>query len=137
MMRMRWFTLAALGAIVLLAAGAFAAEEIKELEVGKKAPAFKLRGVDEKQYALADAIEKNKAVVVVFTCNACPVAVAYQDRLIAIQKDYKDKGVQVIAINPNDPKIVPGDSSTSPTSTMRRRRSPAGTAPWPRRTSSS
>jgi len=82
----------------------------KELEVGKKGPTFTLPGVDGKKYALEDLLKKHKAVVVTFTCNHCPVAIAYQDRLIALQKDYKDKGVIVAAINSNDEQIAAGDS---------------------------
>ena len=51
-----------------------------------------------------------KGFVVVFTCNHCPYAKAYQDRLIEIDKQYKKKGYPVIAVNPNDPEVEPGDS---------------------------
>lgn len=98
---------------VLAAGSAFAqsgAEKPKEIEIGKKAPLFKLKGVDGKEYALADQLKKNKAVVVTFTCNTCPVAKAYEDRLIALQKEFKDHKVQIIAINSNSPKVQPGDS---------------------------
>lgn len=93
----------------LVATGAQAAEP-KEVEIGKKAPEFKLKGVDGKEYALADQLKKNKAVVVTFTCNHCPVAVAYQDRLIALQKEFKDQKIQLIAINSNSPDVQPQDS---------------------------
>lgn len=79
-------------------------------EIGQKAPGFSsLVGVDGKEHGLADYAEA-KAVVVVFTCNHCPVAKAYEDRLIALQGDYQAKGVQVVAINSNSPKKVPQDS---------------------------
>jgi peroxiredoxin len=96
--------------VLLAATSALAAP--KQLEIGTKAPEFKLPGVDGKELSLKQLFEekKKKAVVVAFTCNHCPVAIAYQDRLIALQKAYKDKGVQVVAINPNSTKIVPGDS---------------------------
>jgi peroxiredoxin len=69
--------------------------------VGDPAPNFAdLDGVDDKKHSL-DEFKDAKAVAVVFTCNKCPVAVAYEDRLIAFQKDYADKGVQVVAINVN------------------------------------
>lgn len=72
-----------------------------DLEIGAKAPGFKATGVDGKEYSL----EKNKgakATVVVFTCNNCPVAVAYEDRFIDFQKKYQDsKDVKFIAINVN------------------------------------
>ena len=86
----------------------FAAEEAKEkaLEVGDKAPAWKdLEGTDGKKHSLAD-LEDAKAVAVAFTCNSCPVAKAYEDRLIALTKAYKDKGLHVVAINVNN---VPAD----------------------------
>lgn len=77
--------------------------------VGDKASDFSLKNVDGSEISLSDYSEA-KGFVVVFTCNHCPFAVAYQDRLIAIDKKYKKKGYPVIAINPNDPDIVPGDS---------------------------
>ena len=71
-------------------------------DVGDPAPAFEgLIGVDDRQHSLKDYADV-KAVVVAFICNHCPVAVAYQDRLIALQKDYADKGVQLVAINVNN-----------------------------------
>ncbi len=77
-----------------------------KLKIGDKAPDFKdLPGVDGKKHSLADYADA-KIVVVVFTCNHCPVAVAYEDRIIQLQKDYKDKGVQVVAINVNN---IPDD----------------------------
>lgn len=77
------------------------AAESKVAKVGDKAPAWKdLDGTDGKKHSLKD-LEKAKAVAVVFTCNSCPVAQAYEDRLIKLTNDYKDKGVAVIAINVN------------------------------------
>lgn len=77
------------------------ATEEKELKVGDQAPAWKdLAGTDDKQHSLKD-LEKAKAVAVVFTCNTCPVAQAYEDRLNKLAADYKDKGVAVVAINVN------------------------------------
>lgn len=82
---------------VALVAPAFAAE----LEIGAKAPEFKgLPGVDGKEYSL-DAMKDAKAIVVCFTCNQCPVAVAYEDRFVEFQKKYADKGVKFVAINAN------------------------------------
>lgn len=72
-----------------------------ELKIGEAAPTFSaLPGTDDKEHALKD-YETAKAVVLVFTCNHCPVAQAYQDRLIKLQKDYEDKKVQVVAVNVN------------------------------------
>lgn len=87
----------ALGLCVLTSCAV--AEEIK---VGTKAPDWSgIIGIDDKEHAMAD-YAKAKLVVLVFTCNHCPVAVAYEDRLVALQKDYKDKGVQVVAVNVNN-----------------------------------
>ena len=73
-----------------------------ELKVGDKAPAWKnLKGTDDKEHSLGD-VKKAKAVVVAFTCNHCPVAVAYEDRFIEFTKKYKDKGVAFVAINVNN-----------------------------------
>lgn len=68
---------------------------------GDKAPEFKgLVGTDGKEYSLAD-MKDAKVVVVVFTCNKCPVAIDYEDRFIEFTKKYKDKGVAFVAINCN------------------------------------
>jgi peroxiredoxin len=78
-----------------------------ELKIGDAAPDWTgIIGVDGEKHSLSD-FKGAKAAVVVFTCNHCPVAQAYQDRLIALQKDYKNKGVQVIAINVNN---IPEDN---------------------------
>jgi peroxiredoxin len=78
-------------------------------KVGDKASDFKLKNVDGKMVALAD-YKQAKGFVVIFTCNHCPYAIAYQDRIIEIDKKYKALGYPVIAINPNDVEIQPGDS---------------------------
>jgi peroxiredoxin len=82
-----------------------AAEEVKTLEIGEKAPDFKLPAVDGKTHSLKDFAKAN-ILVVVFTCNHCPTAQAYEDRIKKIADDYRDKGVALIAISPNDPKAV-------------------------------
>lgn len=76
--------------------------EAAKLKIGDPAPSFSaLIGVDDKKHSLSD-YKDAKIIVLIFTCNHCPVAVAYEDRIIALQKDYKDKGVQVIAVNVNN-----------------------------------
>ena len=76
-----------------------AAQYNKVIDIGDKAPAFaNLQGVDDKEYGL-DQFKKAKAIVLVFTCNHCPVAQAYEDRLIALQDEYGDKGAQVLAVS--------------------------------------
>jgi peroxiredoxin len=82
----------------------------KGLALGTPAPPFSgLEGVDGERYGLGD-FEDAKALVIVFTCNHCPVAEAYEDRLVAIDRDYRPKGVRIVAINPNDAEQYPGDS---------------------------
>ena len=70
--------------------------------IGAAAPDFSgIVGIDDKPHGLAD-FKDAKLVVLVFTCNHCPVAQAYEDRLVALQKDYRPKGVQVVAVNVNN-----------------------------------
>jgi peroxiredoxin len=72
------------------------------VELGDPGPAWKgLIGVDDKQHSLAD-LKKAKAVVVCFTCNHCPIAKFYEDRLVRLARDYRDKGVALVAINVNN-----------------------------------
>ena len=78
-------------------------DEHKTLEIGAPAPNFNLKGVDGKMYNLA-SFAKSKVLVIIFTCNHCPTAQAYEDRIKILTKDYADKSVQVVAISPNDPK---------------------------------
>lgn len=75
------------------------------LPIGSPAPDFSLQGVDGKTYSLASFAEA-RILVVVFTCNHCPTAQAYEDRIIQLTSDYKDKGVDVVAIMPNDPTSI-------------------------------
>ncbi|MGH1334900.1 MAG: thioredoxin family protein [Aureispira sp.] len=70
---------------------------------------FSLKNVDGEMVAMGDNAEA-KGYVIVFTCNHCPYSIAYEDRLIELDKKYKALGYPVIAINPNDPTIVPEDS---------------------------
>jgi peroxiredoxin len=89
-------------ALCVLATSSLAAEFNKVVNVGDKAPAWAgATGIDGKQHGLSD-YKDAKVVVMVFTCNKCPVAIAYEDRLVALQKDYKAKGVQFVAVNVND-----------------------------------
>ena len=81
----------------------------KGMPLGTPAPAFSLPGVDGETRSL-DSFADAELLVVVFTCNHCPYAIACEDRLIAIQNDYRDKGVQLVAINPNDDEKYPDDS---------------------------
>ena len=78
-------------------------------KVGDKATDFKLKSVDNKMYSMAD-YKDAKGFIVVFTCNHCPFAVKYEDRIIDLAKKYKSKGYILLAINPNDPAAQPEDS---------------------------
>jgi peroxiredoxin len=78
-------------------------------KAGDKAEGFKLKNVDGKMVSLSD-YTKAKGFIVVFTCNHCPFAKAYEKRIMALDKKYVSKGYPVIAINPNDPADHPEDS---------------------------
>lgn len=77
--------------------------------VGDKADDFLLKNVDGNFVSLSDYTDV-KGFIVVFTCNHCPYAQMYEERIIALHNKYKPKGFPVIAINPNSPAIVPDDS---------------------------
>ena len=77
-------------------------------KVGDKATDFKLKSVDNKMYSMSD-YKDAKGFIVVFTCNHCPFAVKYEDRIIDLAKKYKSKGYILLAINPNDPAAQPED----------------------------
>lgn len=91
--------------VFILAGIASAAQKIETLEIGEKAPDFRLPGVDGRMYRLAD-FAKADVLAIVFTCNHCPTAQAYEGRIKKIAADYHDKGVALVAISPNDPKAV-------------------------------
>ncbi len=76
---------------------------------GDKATDFKLKSVDGKQYSMAN-YKDAKGFIVVFTCNTCPFAVKYEDRINDLAKKYKEKGYYLLAINPNDPAAQPDDT---------------------------
>jgi peroxiredoxin len=75
------------------------------LPLGSKAPDFNLPGVDGRNYKLAD-FDQAKIFAVVFTCNHCPTAQYYEERIRRLVSDYKDRGVALVAIMPNEPKSV-------------------------------
>ncbi len=79
------------------------------LSLGTTAPAFALTGVDEQQHTLSD-YASTPVLVVIFSCNHCPYVQAWEDRLVAIQADYGERGVQLVAINSNDAARYPADS---------------------------
>lgn len=75
------------------------------LEPGAKAIDFKLQGIDNKWYTLS-SFDEAKILVIVFSAPHCPTAQAYEERLISLQQNYKNKGVQLVMINPNSPDAV-------------------------------
>ncbi len=93
-------------AAALLSAGILCpAAQVETLEIGRAAPDFELMGVDGRVYRLADFGDA-KVLVIVFTCNHCPTAQAYEQRIKKLAADYKGKNVKLVAISPNDPRAV-------------------------------
>jgi thiol-disulfide isomerase/thioredoxin len=82
-----------------------AADAIPTLAIGAQAPDFSLPGIDGKTYTLK-SFSDAKILVIIFTCNHCPSAQAYEERMKKLVVDYQPKGVQLVAINPNNPKSV-------------------------------
>ena len=87
-----------------VAALAISSASLAAVEVGQKAPEFSGVSTEGKEISLDD-FKNAKAVVVAFTCNQCPVAVAYEDRFVEFTQQYKDKGVEFVAINVNPESI--------------------------------
>jgi thiol-disulfide isomerase/thioredoxin len=79
--------------------------EPKTLEIGKQAPDFSLKSVDDRIYTLKD-FKDARVLVVIFSCNHCPTAQAYQDRIISISNEYKAKGVECVLISSNSVKSL-------------------------------
>jgi peroxiredoxin len=79
------------------------------LQLGESARPFSLPGVDGKTYSL-EGFAGKPVLVVIFSCNHCPYVQAYEDRLIVLQRDYGNRGVQLVAINSNDDGHYPEDN---------------------------
>jgi peroxiredoxin len=97
-----------IAALVLILSASMAVADppgLTTLPIGAQAPSFSLPGVDGKTHTLKDFAEA-KVLVVIFTCNHCPTAQAYENRIARFHADYKDKGVAVVAISPNNPQAV-------------------------------
>ncbi len=103
---LRMFTMLLLGAIIL---GAATLVDKDGLEVGDTAPDFRLKNIDGKMLSLAD-FKTAKGFIINFTCNTCPVAKLYEERVVALQNKFEPLGYPVINIMPNDVSIKPGDS---------------------------
>jgi len=101
--------LAAISGFVVTNADDVAFLKGEGLAIGDTAPDFNLKNIDGKMISLA-SYEAAKGYIVIFTCNTCPYAVMYEDRIIDLHNKYAEQGYPVIAINPNDPSIKAGDS---------------------------
>lgn len=94
-----------LGFLALICSGISA----QGYQIGDAVSDFKLKNIDDNFVSLEDYNDA-KGFIIVFTCNHCPYAQAYQDRLIALDSKYKRKGYPVIAISPSNPELYPDDS---------------------------
>jgi peroxiredoxin len=92
--------------VLILAAVLVSAQGYKP---GDLAQDFRLKNVDGKMVSLADMPDA-RGFIVIFTCNHCPYAIAYQERIIDLDRKYKVQGYPVVAINPHDPAAEPRDS---------------------------
>lgn len=80
-----------------------------QVKPGDVAPAFSLTNVDDKTVTLSDYADQ-EGIILIFTCNPCPFAKAYEKRIIKLNDTYAEKGFPVVAINPNDEKLSPDDT---------------------------
>jgi len=100
------FILFVLNLLILSTTASFV--KVDGYKIGDVATDFSLPNVDGDMVSLSD-FKDAKGFIVIFTCNTCPYSVAYEDRIIALDKKYKSRGYPVIAINPNDPAAIEGD----------------------------
>ena len=106
MSRCSQYILATVAAILFMTGLSWSASErVETLRIGEKAPDFNLPGVDGRNYRLSDFADAD-ILVVIFTCNHCPTAQAYEERIKKLAADYRKKGVALVAISPNDPKAL-------------------------------
>lgn len=75
------------------------------LEIGQKAPDFRLLGIDGKYYSLKD-FDQARVLIIIFMANHCPTSQAYEDRVIKLVDDYRGKKVAVVAISSNNPQAL-------------------------------
>lgn len=96
--------------LIMLAFSAFLSQaQNATLKAGDTAPDFKLKNVDGKEVSFA-SFPKAKGYIVVFTCNTCPYAIGYEQRIIDLDNKFRPQGYPVIAINPNDPEASNADT---------------------------
>lgn len=106
---MKKFRIALLGLIGVFIFAFTTKDTVSGYEIGDVATDFSLKNIDNKKVSLKD-YKDAKGFIVIFTCNHCPYAVAYEDRIVALDKKYKKLGYPVIAINPNNPEKNKDDS---------------------------
>ena len=95
--------------LILVTFFSFTADKVEGYDIGDIATDFSLENIDGKMVSLSD-FKEAKGFIVVFTCNTCPYAVAYEDRVEALNKKYASQGYPVIAIMPNNTDVKPGDN---------------------------
>jgi peroxiredoxin len=95
--------------LLLVFAAILSQAQSKTLKAGETAPDFKLKNVDNKEVSF-ESYPKAKGFIVVFTCNTCPYAKAYEQRILDLDSKFKSQGYPVIAINPNDPEASKADT---------------------------
>lgn len=106
---MKKFRIALLGLIGVFVFAFTTKDATSGYGIGDVATDFSLKNIDNKKVSLKD-YKDAKGFIVIFTCNHCPYAVAYEDRIVALDKKYKKLGYPVIAINPNNPEKNKDDS---------------------------
>ena len=109
---MKIFKIITVLAVVLVASAFTTTFGDKGYEIGDIATDFKLENINGKMVSLAD-YKDAKGYIVIFTCNTCPYAVLYEDRIVALDKKYADKGYPVVAIMPNNTDVKPGDNMSA------------------------
>lgn len=101
-----------IGALLMLSLSALAQQTHPILAIGSPAPNFELPGIDGAIHRLSD-YSASPVLVIIFTCNHCPIAQMYEQRIAELNADYKGRGVSVVAIEPNDPKAITIDELDS------------------------
>lgn len=95
--------------VLLIFTALFSQAQNNTLQAGQTAPDFKLKNVDNKEVSFSNYPDA-KGFIVVFTCNTCPYAIGYEQRIIDLDKKFRPQGYPVIAINPNDPEASKADT---------------------------
>jgi len=95
--------------VLLIFTALFSQAQNNTLQAGQAAPDFKLKNVDNKEVSFSNYPDA-KGFIVVFTCNTCPYAIGYEQRIIDLDKKFRPQGYPVIAINPNDPEASKADT---------------------------